>query len=248
MAGAIAEIAHKTMAKNFRKIDPKKSQIYLVEAEHHVLPSYPTDLSLKAQEQLESMGVKVLTHTKVIDISPTHVTLSNGVIPTQNVIWAAGNQASPLLQTLGTALDRQGRAIVGPDLTIPDHPEIFVIGDAAHYDNGSGKPLPGLAPVAIQQATYIAKIITNKTTPSERKPFQYRDKGSMATIGKAKAVAMMGKWHFSGLLAWMIWCFIHVLYLIGFRNRILVMLEWSFWYITEQRSSRLIYEPIHKLF
>jgi NADH dehydrogenase len=243
LAGAIAEIAHKTLSKNFRKIDPSKTQVYLVEAASHVLPSYPEDLSDKARKQLESMGVKVLLNTKVTDISADHVELSShGIIKTHNVIWAAGNQASPLLQTLQVPLDRQGRAFVQPDLSIPDYPNIFVIGDAAHFKDSSDQPLPGIAPVALQQAAFVAKVIEKKIPQDARKAFSYHDKGSMATIGKFKAIAMLGKWHFSGFLAWLIWCFIHVVYLIGFRNRILVMLEWAFWYVTEQRSSRLVYD------
>ncbi|MDP1836756.1 MAG: NAD(P)/FAD-dependent oxidoreductase [Chlamydiales bacterium] len=243
LAGAIAEIAHKTLSKNFRKIDPSKTQVYLIEAASHILPSYPEDLSDKARKQLESMGVKVLLNTRVTDISTDHVELSShGTIKTHNVLWAAGNQASPLLQTLQVPLDRQGRVLVQPDLSVPDYPNVFVIGDAAHFNDPSGQPLPGIAPVALQQAAFVAKIIEKKIPLDARKAFSYHDKGSMATIGKFKAIAMVGRWHFAGFLAWLIWCFIHVVYLIGFRNRILVMLEWAFWYLTEQRSSRLIYD------
>ncbi len=242
LAGAIAEIAHKTMLKNFRNIDPTKTQVFLVEAAANLLPSYPSDLSQKAHKMLESMGVKVLCNTKVVDIKEDRVELDNGVIRSPNVFWAAGNQAPALLRTLNTPLDRQGRAIVEKDLSIPGYPNLFVIGDSACCRNEQGQALPGVASVAIQQGGYIAKILAKRTPADKRKPFHYFDKGSMATIGKAKAVAMMGKWHFSGFLAWLIWCFIHIIYLIGFRNRTLVMMQWSWWYMTGQRGSRLIYD------
>ncbi len=244
LAGAIAEIAHTTMVENFRKIDPSKTQIYLVEAAPHILPSYPEDLSRKAQTTLEHMGVRVLTNTKVVDITEDKVELDHGVIHSRNVLWAAGNQAPALLQTLDTPLDRQGRAIIEKDLTIPHHPNIFVIGDASRLDDDKCEALPGVAPVAIQQASYVAKVIGKHIPKDKRNPFRYFDKGSMATIGKAKAIVAMGKWHFSGLIAWLVWCFIHVVYLIDFRNRALVMLQWSWWYLTGQRSSRLIYNSV----
>lgn len=244
LAGAIAEIAHKTMLKNFRNIDPTKTQVYLVEAAPNLLTAYPSDLSQKAQKMLEGMGVRVLCNNKVIDIQENHVELSNGVIRSQNIFWAAGNQAPAMPKTLKADLNRQGRVIVEKDLSIPGHPNIFVIGDAAHFENEQGRELPGVASVAIQQAGYVAKVIKKRLPVDQRKPFRYFDKGSMATIGKAKAVAMLEKWHFSGLLAWLIWCFIHIVYLIGFRNRTLVMLQWSWWYLTEQRGSRLIYSSV----
>ena len=159
-------------------------------------------------------------------------------------MWAAGNQASPLLKTLDVPLDRQGRVIVQPDLSIPDHPEIFVIGDAACTIGKDEKPLPGIAPVAIQQGKYVSKIIKYQIPKEKRHPFKYFDKGSMATIGKAKAIAMVGKLQFTGLLAWLMWCFIHIVYLIGFRNRLTVMIEWILFYLTGQRGARLIYNSM----
>ncbi len=246
MAGAIAEIAHKTLFKNFRRIKPENSKVYLIEALPHILPIYPEKLSLSAKQALEKLGVHVITGKKVTNISSAGVQVEEMFIPSRNVIWAAGNQASPLLQTLDVPLDRQGRAIVGPDLSIPYHPEIFVIGDAAHAVGKNGKPLPGIAPTAIQQGKYVARIIRKKQDQQHRPPFNYLDKGSMATIGKSKAVAMIGKFQFSGFPAWFAWCFIHILYLIGFRNRLGVMIEWFWCMISGQRGVRIINRSIEE--
>ncbi len=241
MAGAIAEIAHTALFKNFRRIKPEKAHIFLIEAAPHVLPTYPEKLSLHAKCDLEELGVTVLTNTKVTNVSEEGVQTEDRFIEAHNVIWAAGNQASSLLKTLNTPLDRPGRAIVEPDLSIPGHPEIFVIGDAAQTKDGEGKPLPGVATVAIQQARYVAKIIKNATPKTERKPFKYFDKGSMATIGRSKAVVMIGSLRFGGFFAWLTWCFIHIVYLIGFRNRLGVMMEWFYHFLTGERGVRLIY-------
>jgi NADH dehydrogenase len=244
MAGAIAEISNKTMFKNFRRIKPEESKIYLIEAFPHILPSYPERLSLRAKKDLEKMGVKVLTNTKVTNVTDEGVQIEGTFIISKNIIWAAGNQASPLLKTLDVPLDRPGRAIVGPDLSIPGHPEVFVIGDAASVTWKEGKTIPPTAPGAIQEGRYVARIIKGKTPQDQRKPFVYFDKGSMATIGKAKAVAMSGKLQFTGFLAWLMWAFIHIVYLIGFRSRIGVMLEWGAAMVTGQRGVRLISRPI----
>lgn len=244
MAGAIAEIAYKTMFKNFRRINPDRSKIYLVEALPNILPAYPESLSKKAQKSLEKMGVIVLTNRRVTNVTHDGVTVDDEFIPSQNVIWAAGNQASPLLKTLDVELDRAGRVIVNPDLSIPDHPEVFVIGDAAHCKGKDGKPLPGIAPTAIQMAGYVSKVIKKEVPQEERKPFKYFDKGMMATIGKSKAVAAVGKLHFSGLLAWLAWSFIHVVYLVGFRNRFSVMVEWFYIFFTGQRGVRIVYRSV----
>ncbi len=244
MAGAIAEIAHKTLFKNFRLIKPEKSKIFLVEALPFILPTYPQKLSLRAKKDLEEMGVRVLTSTKVTAIDGEGVTLEGSFIPCNNIIWAAGNQASPLLKTLDVPLDRAGRVIVGPDLTIPDHPEIFVIGDATCSLGKDGKPLPGIATTAIQQAHYVAKILRSETPKEKRVPFKYFDKGSMAAIGTSKAVVSIRKLNFGGFLAWFVWCFIHIIYLIGFRSRFGVMVEWFYCFVTGQRGVRLIYHSI----
>lgn len=172
--------------------------------------------------------------------------MGDKVIETTNVIWAAGNKVNGPTKTLDVPLDRAGRVIVNPDLSIPGHPNIFVIGDAAHFEGPNGIPLPGLAPVAMQQGKYIGKMIRENIPPENRKPFVYRDKGTMATIGRAKAVAVMGKRKFSGFFAWMSWSFIHILYLISFSNKFLVMMQWMFWYFTGQRNARLITKPPRK--
>jgi NADH dehydrogenase len=244
MAGAIAEIANKTMFKNFRRIKPEESKIYLIEALPQILPMYPEPLSRYAVQALEKMGVKVCTGKKVIDITESGVKTEEMFIESKNIIWAAGNQVSPLLQTLDAPLDRAGRVIVGPDLSIPDHPDVFVIGDAAHSIGKDGKPLPGVAPVAVQEGRYVAKIIKNATPKESRQPFAYFDKGSMATIGKAKAIAMVGKFQFSGFFAWLMWAFVHIAYLIGFRNRLGVMLEWGTTMFTGKRGVRIITRSI----
>lgn len=246
MAGAIAEIAQHTMFKNFRRIKPEKSKIYLIEALPHILPVYPQKLSLRAERDLKEMGIRVVTGEKVTNITDEGVQVGELFIPCKNVIWAAGNQAEPLLKTLETPLDRQGRALVEPDLSIPGHPEIFVIGDAACAMGKDNKPLPGIAPTAIQQGKYVAKIIKKETPKQDRAPFKYFDKGSMATIGTKKAVVMYKKLQFGGFLAWLAWCFIHIVYLIGFRNRFGVMVEWFYCFLTGQRGVRLIYRSIEE--
>ncbi len=244
MAGAIAEVAHTTLFKNFRRIKPETAKIYLVEAAPHILPSYPEHLSIRAEKDLENLGVKVLIRTKVTRISEDGVETDGGFIPSANIIWAAGNQASPLLKTLNVPLDRQGRAIVEKDLSIPGHPEVFVIGDAACAMDKNGKPIIGTAPPAIQEGNYVAKLLCKGLPVEKRPPFRYFDKGYMATIGKGKGIAVVGKWHMTGFLAWSAWCFIHILYLIGFRNRVTVMMEWVAIFFSGQRGVRLINRPI----
>lgn len=251
MAGAIAEIAHKTLFKNFRRIRPEKSKVYLIEASEHILPMYPKPLSLKAKKDLEKLGVQVLENKRVTNITDEGVYVENTFYPCKNVIWAAGNQASPLLKSLDTPLDRSGRVLVKEDLSVPGNPEIFVIGDAAcvldvREGNSKGKPLPAVSPAAIQQGKYVAKLLKNRKQHSNfsPSPFVYFDKGSMATIGKAKAVSMFGNVCFSGFVAWLMWCFVHVFFLIGFRNRLTVILEWILFYITGQRGARLIYSSM----
>lgn len=246
MAGSIAEFAHRTLFGNFRRINPATSKIYLIEGTNQVLPSYPPKLSAQAQADLEKLGVDVLLNTIVTDINQEGVKMGNRFLPASTVIWAAGNEASPLLQTLNTPLDRQGRAIVNPDLTIPGYPNVFVIGDAAFCQNGEGQVLPAIAPVAIQQARYVAKMIKKAIPPKERKPFVYFDKGMMATIGRGKAVALFKKLQFSGFPAWALWGLIHIYFLIGFRDRILVLLQWMFWYFTGNRQVRIITKSIKK--
>jgi len=246
MAGSIAEIAQETMLKNFRRIDPSKTKIYLVEGSPCVLPIYPRRLSEIAKEYLEQLHVHVILGKRVTEVTKAGVMVEDLFIPSENVIWAAGNQASPVLATLDAPLDRQGRVIVGPDLSIPGHPEIFVIGDAACAMDKNGKPLPGLAPVAVQQGKYVAHILRGNKAPSERPPFRYFDKGTMAIIGKTKTIATFGKLQFHGIIAWLGWSFVHIMYLIGFRNRFSVMLQWLISYFSSQRGARLINRSIEE--
>ncbi|NGX38974.1 MAG: Demethylphylloquinone reductase NdbB [Chlamydiae bacterium] len=246
MAGAIAEVAHKTMFRNFRRINPARSKIYLVEGLPNILNAYPESLANHAKKSLEKMGVQVITGKMVTDIKKDGVHIEDIYIPSRNVIWAAGNQASPLLKTLDVPLDRAGRVLVEPDLSIPGDPNIFVIGDAAHAKGKDDKPLPGIAPTAIQQAHYVAGLIKKKQPKEKRKPFRYFDKGNMATIGTLKAIAFMGKIKLTGFIAWLAWCFIHILYLIGFRNRFGVLVEWFYCFMTGQRGVRLIYRSVEK--
>ncbi len=244
MAGAIAEIAHETMLKNFRRIDTTRTKIYLVEGNEHILPTFPPRLSQKAQGYLERFGVQVITGKRVNNITDDGVTVDETFIPSHNVFWAAGNQASPVLKSLDVPLDRQGRVNVDTDLSIPEHPEIFVIGDASCALDKEGHPYPGLASVATQQGRYVAHVIRRKWVKKDRPAFHYRDKGTMATIGKTKAIGTFGKVQFSGFIAWLAWCFIHVMYLIGFRNRLVVLTQWLTSYFTSQKGARLIYRSI----
>lgn len=244
MAGSIAEIAKTTMLNNFRRIEPEKSKVFLIESLPNILPVYSEKLSKLAKDDLNKLGVQVITGKKVTNITSEGVQVDDRFIPSKNVIWAAGNQASPLLKTLEVPLDRQGRLIVGNDLSVPGHPEIFVIGDAAHANEQEGKPLPGTAPVAIQQGKYVAKILKKSIPPSKRIPFHYHDKGSMATIGKGKAIASVGKLEFGGFLAWLAWGLIHIAYLIGFRSRFSVLIEWIIVFVTGQRGMRIITKEI----
>lgn len=244
MAGAIAEIAHKSLVRNFRKIKPEQTKVFLIEGLGQVLPSYPKSLAEKAKKDLEKLGVEVMLSTFVTNVTAEGIWLGGNLLEASTVIWAAGNEASPILKSLDIPLDRCGRAIVKPDLSLPGHSDIFVIGDAACCLNKDGSSLPGIAPVAIQQGRYVAKLIRNQIPENKRKPFVYFDKGMMATIGKAKAVAKVGKLKISGYLAWLAWCFIHITYLISFSNRALVMFQWFYLYISNQRRIRLITRPI----
>ncbi|HSX12877.1 MAG TPA: NAD(P)/FAD-dependent oxidoreductase [Chlamydiales bacterium] len=241
MAGAIAEIAHETMLKNFRRIDPTKTKIFLIDGHSHILPIYPEKLAGKATKYLEHFGVRVMTGRRVTSVTKEGVEVDgNTFIPAKNIVWAAGNQASPILKTLDVQLDKQGRVMVDADLSIPNHPEIFVLGDAANVNDRQGNPLPGLAPVAVQQGRYVARIIRRNIPKDQRKAFHYVDKGTMATIGKTKAVGMIQSFQFSGFIAWLAWCFVHIFFLIGFRHRITVLMQWLFSYFSPQRGARLI--------
>jgi NADH dehydrogenase len=248
LAGAIGEVAHATLRGNFRSIDPAHARIYLVEGVERVLNSFPAKLSAKAVKALSRLGVTVRVATTVTEVQPDRVTLRgvNGTetIRAHTVLWAAGVEASPLAKALaqasGAALDRAGRLVVQPDLTLPGHPEVFVLGDMANYPYQDGKPLPGLAPVATQQGRYAANSIVRRLRGEPPLPFHYKNRGTMATIGRAAAVADLGWITFAGLFAWLAWLFIHILNLIEFQNRLLVMVQWAWNYFTRNRAARLI--------
>ena len=241
LAGAIAEISRRVLVHDFRNIDPSHARVILLENAKYVLTSYPQDLSLSAQQQLAHLGVEVRLDALVTNVEPNQVTLKNGEkIPASLVLWAAGVMASSLGALLGAPLDRQGRVLVRPDCTLPNHPEVFVIGDLAHLDGSDGQPLPGVAQVAIQMGEAAARNIARDLRGEPRKTFHYFDKGSMATIGRAAAVAVSGKLHLKGFIAWMAWLFVHILFLIGFRNRIMVIMEWAWAYLSFEKAARLI--------
>jgi NADH:quinone reductase (non-electrogenic) len=242
MAGAVAEIRSFALRRDFRHIDPRDATVLLLEGGPRVLTSYPESLSGEAKRELRALGVDVRTDTLVTDIRPGAVQAAGWTIPTNTVIWAAGNLASPLLKTLGAPLDAQGRAIVRPDCTVPGHPEVFVLGDAAAFEV-AGKTLPGTCPVAIQMGQYAAGAIRRDLAGRQREPFVYWDKGQLAVIGRSQAVADIGRLHFGGFIAWFLWIFIHILFLIGFRNRVIVLLEWAWAYVSYQRGARLITDP-----
>jgi NADH:ubiquinone reductase (H+-translocating) len=240
MAGAVAELRRYALRRDFRRIDPGDATVLLLEGGPRLLPSYPESLSDKAKHELRRLGVEVRTETLVTNVRQGSVAAAGWTIPTQTVIWAAGNVASPLLKTLGTPLDRVGRAIVEPDCTIPGHPEVFVLGDAAFFNHQEGGPLPGICPVAIQMGEYAARTIEGDLEGRPRRAFNYWDKGQLAVIGRGRAVADIWKLHFAGFLAWVIWTFVHIFFLIGFRNRLLVMIQWAWSYLTHGRGARLI--------
>jgi NADH dehydrogenase len=246
MSGAIAEIAQESLVKNFRHFNPADARVILVEALPKILPVYPEKLSERAKLDLEQLGVEVWVNRKVTKIDQNGVTVDDEFIETQNIIWAAGNEAPKVLSTLGVEQDKARRILVQPDLSIKEYPEIFVLGDCSNCPGKDGKPLPGIAPTAIQQGHYLAKIFKKHLQKETRPPFRYFDKGMMATIGKSKAVVVTGKLQFSGFLAWLAWSFIHIVYLIGFKNRFTVMLRWASIFFTGQRGIRLIYRDIDK--
>ncbi|MDX2192904.1 MAG: NAD(P)/FAD-dependent oxidoreductase [Gemmatimonadales bacterium] len=242
VAGAIAEVKNYALAKDFRRIDPREATVLLLEGGSRVLPSYPAQLSEEAKRELRRLGVEVRTEMLVSEVTPGWVRAGGWTIPTHTVVWAAGNVGSPLLRTLGAPLDAQGRALVEPDCTVPGHPNIFVLGDTAHIDDGKGGALPGIAPVAIQTAQYAARCISGDLRKEPRRPFSYWDKGQLAVIGRGQAVADIGRFEFGGFIAWLLWIFIHIFFLIGFRNRVMVMFEWAWAYFTYARGARLITE------
>ncbi|MCB1217552.1 NAD(P)/FAD-dependent oxidoreductase [bacterium] len=254
LAGAIAEIARHTLTHEFRTITPADSRILLVQGGERLLPGYPPELSANAQHSLEKLGVEILLNHKAVDVSEQGVLVRSDAgaeqfVDSANVLWAAGVRANPLGAALreatGCELDRSGRVIVEPDCSIAGHPDIFVVGDMAHCDDGEGRPLPGVAQVAMQQAAFAARRITERLAGrGQGMPrFRYRDRGSMATIGRASAVAAAGRMRMKGLVGWLAWLFIHLMYIVEYDNRVLVLFQWCWYYLTWNRSARLITNP-----
>ena len=246
LAGSIAEIAYKNMTKEFRNFSSKDANIYLLEAGDRILPSYSENLAKKSYKYLIDLGVKVMTKERVENIEEMKVTTNKQVIDADNIIWAAGNEASPLIKHLDTETDNEGRALVNQDCSIKEDNEVYVIGDAANFKKESGESLPGIAPVAIQQGRYVAHNIKKNIQKENRKPFKYSDKGTMATIGRFKAIGVVGNFELAGFTAWLFWSLIHLVYLIGYRSKILVAIEWIFAYFFNKRGTRLIYRDIDK--
>ncbi len=245
LAGAFAELARHVLLNDFKRIDPSHARVVLIEASPRVLAQFSPELSASAQQQLEKLGVEVRTNTKVKSITKDRVELDTGTIAAGNIIWAAGVSATPLTKQLGVELDRAGRVKVNPDLSLPGHPEVFAIGDMASVMEENGKPVPGVSPAAMQMARHVAGLIdreleaTGPTKP-ERPPFRYWDKGSMATIGRSAAVAKMGDLEFDGFPAWLAWLGVHLIFLIGFRNKLAVLLQWAYSYFAYKRGARII--------
>lgn len=245
LAGAIKEIAAQTLPEDYKYIDTRTTRVILFEGDPHLLASFPPELRARAQRDLERLGVEVRLRSIVTNVTREGVSIGDEFIPVKNVFWAAGVQASPLGRTLGVPTDRAGRVVVGPDLSVPGHPEVFVAGDlAAATSADTGVAVPGVAQGGLQMGRHAARIIASEaaglTTPAERAAFVYRDRGSMAIIGKAKAVAHLGRWKVGGFLAWLLWGGVHILFLIGFRNRLLVLMSWFWGWLLNARDARLI--------
>jgi NADH dehydrogenase len=240
MAGAIAEISRHTLAKDFRHIDPSQARVILIEGDPRLLSAFPEDLSRSAQKQLADLGVDVRTNTRATNLTEAGVQIGDEFIPCRVKIWAAGNNASFVGRTLGVPVDRVGRTIVNDDLTIPGHPEVQVIGDLANFSYQNGEPLPGVSPVAMQQGRHAARNVPAMIKGRKPQPFHYWNKGTLATIGRNKAVANLRFVHLSGLPAWLAWLFVHIFFLVGFRNRLLVFLQWAWSYLTFDKGARLI--------
>jgi NADH dehydrogenase len=244
LAGTLVEIARHTLRRQFRRMDPAEARVVLLEGLDRVLPTYPPDLSAKARRQLEELGAEVRTGARVTGVDAHGVWLGTERMEAGTVLWAAGVAASPLGRSLGAPVDRAGRVLVQPDLSVPGHPEILVIGDLAALEQ-DGRPVPGVAPAAMQMGRHAAKSVLRAVRGEPRPPFRYVDKGSLATIGRRAAVALLGRVKLSGFPAWAAWLGVHIFFLIGFRNRLVVLMEWALAYLTHQRSARLILEPPH---
>ena len=241
LAGTLGEIARKSLGDEFKHIDPTKTRILLVEAGPAVLAAYPADLQQSALRQLKKLGVEVRLNSMVTEVREGEIRVGDEIMPATVILWAAGVSASPLGRALGAPTDRAGRVLVNPDLSVPGHPEVFVVGDLASITYDDGKAVPGLAPAAMQEGKWAGRQIKNDLAGKPREPFHYVDKGTLATIGRAAAVADL-PWgiHISGFFAWLAWLFIHIFFLIGFRNRLAVMFDWAWSYFTYTRSARLI--------
>ena len=240
LAGALGEMSRFTLARDFRNIDPALARVILIEAGPRILPSFPEALARRAMRDLEALGVQVWTASPVTRIDASGVEVGRERIETATTLWAAGVEASPLGKALGLATDRLGRIPVGPDLALPDHPEVFVLGDQAHALGANGAPLPGLAPVAMQQGRFAARAIRNELRSRPRGAFSYRDRGQMATIGRSRAIADTGRLQFGGFAAWLVWLTVHIYFLVGFKNRLFVVLQWAWSYLSYGRGARLI--------
>ncbi len=245
LAGAIAEIARQVLASDFKAIDATKARVMLFEGLPRVLGVYPEDISQKAEEQLKELGVEVRTKSMVTAVESSQIKVGDEWIPTSVTLWATGVAASPLgkklaAQAQGVPIDRAGRVPISADLSLPGHPEIFVIGDLSSLKDASGKPVPGLGSAALQEGKAAAVNILRDLQGKQRLPFSYFDKGTMATIGRRRAVAQIGRFHLSGYFAWLMWLFVHLVLLVGFRNRLMVMREWVWAFFTRERSARLI--------
>lgn len=242
MAGAISELAKRTLVGDFRAIRGKRAHVLLLDAAPKVLPMFDDQLAASAIRQLEQLDIEVRVGTKVLGVTPEGVQLENEFIPARTVIWAAGNTASPLAKQLGCEVDRQGRAVVQPDLSVAGHPEVFVIGDVANYSHQGGKPLPGIAPFAMQSGKTAAENVLALVGGRPTKKFKYLDKGSMATIGRNKAVADLKIVKLSGFPAWLAWLLIHLLFIVELRNKIVIFFQWAWGYITYTHGARLTYQ------
>ncbi|HYX35687.1 MAG TPA: NAD(P)/FAD-dependent oxidoreductase [Oligoflexus sp.] len=240
MAGSIAELSRHTFAQDFKNFNPARTRVILIETGPRILASFAPTLSEKATEDLEKLGVHVWTNSRVTNITAEGVFIGNEFVAASTVVWAAGVAPTGVNQTLGVALDRGGRVMVESDCSLKDFPEVFVLGDQAHFPGPDGKPLPGLAPVASQQGKYVAKAIKSRLKGAPIEAFRYLDKGAMATIGRNKAIAEMGPIKLHGIIAWLAWLVVHIYYLIGFKNRLLVFMQWAWSYVTYKKGARLI--------
>jgi NADH dehydrogenase len=242
LAGALGEMSRFTLARDFRRIDPALARVLLIEAGPRILPSFSAEQARRATRDLEGLGVQVWTASAVTGVDAEGVDVGSERIQAATALWAAGVQASPLGKSLGAPLDRLGRIVVQSDLSVPGHPEIFAIGDMACAPGPTGAPLPGLAPVAKQQGRHVARAIRREAKGLPREPFRYRDRGQMATIGRSKAIADLGRVRFAGFPAWLAWLVVHIYFLVGFKNRLFVVLSWAWSYLTFRRGARLIVE------